>query len=191
MNLGHNIKELRTKNRMTQEKLAELLGTTSKSVSRWEQSITYPDITLLPQIASIFETTTDELLGYKLSEREQELADIKKEIDRLTEVGTDEEKLSFARASFVKFPNNIKIKVHLASCLADEWINTHDDTLYNEAETLCLSIIDECSDVDIRYDAIFTLYYIYLNSGKSEKAKTICDLLAPMKYCRESVLALV
>lgn len=190
MNLGNNIKELRTKNRMTQEKLAELLGTTSKSVSRWEQSITYPDITLLPLIASIFETTTDELLGYKLSEREQELADIKKEMDRLTEVGTDQEKLSFARASFTKFPNNIKIKGYLASCLADEWINAHDETLYNEAETLCLSIIDECSDVDIRYDAIFTLYYMYSNSGKPEKAKAICDLLSPMKYCRESVLAL-
>lgn len=190
MNLGNNIKVLRTKNGMTQEKLAELLHTTSKSISRWEQSITYPDITLLPLIASIFETTTDELLGYKLSEREQELADIMKELDRFAEVGTDQEKLSFARASFAKFPNNIKIKEYLASCIVDEQINTLDDTLYNEAETLCLSIIDECSDVDIRYDTIFTLYYLYLNSGKLNKAKTICDLLAPMKYCRESVLAL-
>ena len=190
MNLGNKIKELRTKNRMTQEKLAEFLGTTSKSVSRWEQSITYPDITLLPLIASIFETTTDELLGYKLSERERELADIKKEMDRLTEVGTDQEKLSFARTSFTKFPNNIKIKGYLASCLADEWINTHDETLYNETEILCLSIIDECSDENIRYDAIFTLYYMYSNSGKPEKAKAICDLLSPMKYCRESVLSL-
>lgn len=190
MNLGNKIKELRTKNRMTQEKLAELLSTTSKSVSRWEQSITYPDITLLPLIASIFETTTDDLLGYKLSEKEQELADIKKEMDRLAEVGTDQEKLSFARASFTKFPNNIKIKLYLASCLADEWINTHDETIYNEAETLCLSIIDECNDIDIRYDAIFTLYYMYSNSGKPEKAKAICDLLSPMKYCRESVLSL-
>ena len=190
MNLGNNIKTFRIKNKMTQEKLAQLLGTTSKSVSRWEQGITYPDITLLPLIARIFEVTTDELLGYKLSEREQELADIKKEIDRLAEVGADQEKLGFARASFAKFPNNINIKKYLASCLADEWINTHDDTLYNEAETLCLSIIDECSDVDIRYDAIFTLYYIYSNSGKPGKAKAICDLLSPMKYCRESVLAL-
>ena len=84
----------------------------------------------------------------------------------------------------------MRIKSYLASCLADEWINTHEITLYNEAETLCLSIIDECSDVDIRYDAIFTLYCIYSNSEKPEKAKSICDLLSPMKYCRESILAL-
>lgn len=39
MNLGNNIKSLRTTKKMTQEELAELLGTTSKSVSRWEQKI--------------------------------------------------------------------------------------------------------------------------------------------------------
>ena len=55
MDLGNNIKSLRTKMKMTQEELAELLGTTSKSVSRWEQSLTYPDISLLPLIANIFE----------------------------------------------------------------------------------------------------------------------------------------
>lgn len=81
MDLKNNIKILRIKNKMTQEKLAELLGTTSKSVSRWELSLTYPDITLLPSIASIFEVTIDELLGYKLSEREQDLANIKKKMD--------------------------------------------------------------------------------------------------------------
>lgn len=110
MNLGNNIKELRTKNRMTQEKLAELLGTTSKSVSRWEQSITYPDITLLPLIASIFETTTDELLGYKLSEREQELADIKKEMNRLAEVGTDQKKLVLPVHRLQNFQTILKLK---------------------------------------------------------------------------------
>lgn len=54
MNLGNNIKSLRTAKKMTQEELADLLGTTSKSVSRLEQSLTYPDISLLPFIANVF-----------------------------------------------------------------------------------------------------------------------------------------
>lgn len=62
MNLSKNIKNLRISKKMTQEEVAQLLGTTSKSVSRWEQCITYPDITLLPLIANIFEVTVDELL---------------------------------------------------------------------------------------------------------------------------------
>ncbi len=190
MNLGNNIKTFRTKNKMTQEELAELLGTTSKSVSRWERSLTYPDISLLPTIASVLGISIDELFGYKLFEREQELADIKIEMKRLNEVGTHQENLAFARAAFAKFPNDAEIKIYLADCLSDEWNNTDEDALYQEVETLCLSIIDGCRDEDIRYEAILTLKTIYTNSEKPEKAKAICDLLSPMKYCRESVLAL-
>lgn len=51
MNLSKNIKNIK---KMTQEEVTQLLGTTSKLVSRWEQGITYPDITLLPLIANIF-----------------------------------------------------------------------------------------------------------------------------------------
>ncbi len=190
MNIGNKIKELRLKKRITQEELADNLGVSPKAISRWENQATFPDITLLPEIAYYFGITTDELLGYKLSEREQDLADIKKEMEHLSEVGTVEQRLRFARESFVKFPNDVTIKCYLAATLIDEWINTHEETLYNEAEILCLSIIDDCRDVNSRYDAIFTLYYMYTNSGKPKKAKAILDLLAPMKYCRESVLAL-
>ena len=39
-------------------------------------------------LADFFSVSTDELFGYKLSEREQELASIKKEMERFSEVGS-------------------------------------------------------------------------------------------------------
>ena len=75
MDLGNNIKFYRTQKKMTQEELAELLGTTSKSISRWEQSLTYPDITLLPFIANIFEVTVDELLGVESIKQDEYVND--------------------------------------------------------------------------------------------------------------------
>ena len=54
MKLENNIKKFRSFKKMTQDELADLLGTTSKSISRWEQDITYPDITMLPLIANVF-----------------------------------------------------------------------------------------------------------------------------------------
>ena len=48
---GAVIKELREKNRMTQLQLAEKLGVSDKSVSKWETSRGLPDITLLEPIA--------------------------------------------------------------------------------------------------------------------------------------------
>lgn len=49
----------------TQQNIAEYLNVSSQSVSKWETGASCPDITLLPQIACILETTTDSLLGYR------------------------------------------------------------------------------------------------------------------------------
>ena len=187
--IGAIIKKLRQENNITQDTLATAIGVTPQAISRWESEGGYPDIELLPALADFFSVSTDELLGYKLSEREEELANIKKELRRLEEVGTHQEKLSFARDAFVKFPNDSEIKVYLAACLSDEWSNTHEKSLIHESEALCLSVIDDCHDEDIRYAAICTLGAIYTDSEKPEKAKNILNLLSPMKYCREFILS--
>ena len=187
--IGAIIKKLRTENNITQDTLATAIGVTPQAISRWESEGGYPDIELLPALADFFSVSTDELLGYKLSEREEELANIKKELRRLAEVGTHQEKLSFARDAFVKFPNDYKIKVYLAACLSDEWNNTHEKSLIRESETLCLSVIDDCHDEDIRYEAIFTLSSIYTELGETEKARNSLESLSLMKYCRETALA--
>lgn len=64
LNIGTNIKNLRFEKGMTQKQLAELLCVTTAAVSKWELGKTYPDIMLLIPIASIFEVSVDELLGY-------------------------------------------------------------------------------------------------------------------------------
>lgn len=48
---------------MSQKELAENLSVSTQAVSRWETSVNYPDITLLPFIASVFNITVDYLLG--------------------------------------------------------------------------------------------------------------------------------
>ena len=189
LKIGTIIKQLRQQNNVTQEQLANTLYVSPQAISRWESEICYPDIEFLPALADFFSVSIDELLGYKLSERAETLENIKKELSRLAEVGTDQEKLCFAREAFVKFPNDAKIKVYLAACLSNEWNSNREESLYREAETLCLSVIDECHDEDIRYEAVFTLSTMYADSQKPEKAKAILNLLAPMKYCREFVLS--
>lgn len=63
MTIGKNIAELRKNSGMTQEQLAETLGVSSQSVSKWENDVTMPDIMLLPVIAGCFDITVDELYG--------------------------------------------------------------------------------------------------------------------------------
>ena len=106
MDLGNNIKSLRTKKKMTQEELAELLGTTSKSVSRWEQSLTYPDISLLPFIANIFEVTVDELLGVESIKQDEYVKELKNQADKYAMNNDYESELKLWQEAHKKLPNN-------------------------------------------------------------------------------------
>ena len=60
---GAVIKELREKNKMTQLQLAEILGVSDKTVSKWETGKGYPDITLLESIAEAFRVSLTELIS--------------------------------------------------------------------------------------------------------------------------------
>ena len=60
---GAVIKELREKNRITQRELAEKLGVSDKTVSKWETAKGYPDITLLEPIAEAFRISVTELIS--------------------------------------------------------------------------------------------------------------------------------
>lgn len=66
-------KALRKDKQITQEQAAEIFGVSPQAISRWENASSYPDITLLPAIASYFETTVDELLGVKKTVKKQKM----------------------------------------------------------------------------------------------------------------------
>lgn len=63
MNLGEKIKELRKSKGITQEQLADMLVVSSQAVSKWETGVANPDLALIPDLAKMFEVSTDELLG--------------------------------------------------------------------------------------------------------------------------------
>ena len=61
MLISSNIRSLRLQKHLSQEKLGELLGVSAQAVSKWEQGITSPDISLLPLLAECFGVTIDSL----------------------------------------------------------------------------------------------------------------------------------
>ena len=63
--LGKKLIALRRDANMTQEELAAYMGVSKSSVSKWETETTLPDILLLPQLATLFNVSVDELIGYE------------------------------------------------------------------------------------------------------------------------------
>jgi len=66
MTLGQKIIQLRTRAGISQEKLAEILGVSRQSVSKWEMDHTVPQIDKILVIADVFSVSCDELLRDKL-----------------------------------------------------------------------------------------------------------------------------
>ena len=69
MELGNKIKQLRFKAGLTQEELAEKLGISPQSVSKWENAVTMPDITTLPLLSEVFGVTIDDLFDLTAEQR--------------------------------------------------------------------------------------------------------------------------
>lgn len=60
--VGEQIAVLRKAKGLTQSELGERIGVSFQAVSKWERGETLPDVTLLPDLAKILETTVDFIL---------------------------------------------------------------------------------------------------------------------------------
>lgn len=86
MELGKKIRQLRFRAGLTQEQLADRLGVGAQAVSKWENTVAMPDITLLPCLAEIFGVTIDDLFDLTV---EQRLNRIENSLDIESELSQD------------------------------------------------------------------------------------------------------
>lgn len=82
--IGNRIAKYRREKGMTQEDLAARLGVSSQAVSKWENDISCPDISLLPQLCKILGISTDELLTGNTDEVKLVPVEQRKSLDELT-----------------------------------------------------------------------------------------------------------
>ena len=69
--IGKFISELRKEKNLTQEQLAEKIGVTSKSISRWENGKTMPDVSLFEPLCKELNITINELLSGKRIDKKE------------------------------------------------------------------------------------------------------------------------
>ena len=104
MELYSIIKNLRRKSNMTQEQLAEKLGISAQSVSKWENAVAMPDIMMLPRISEVFGVSIDDLFDLT---SEQKLNRIENRLDVELEISQD---VFWDYEEFLK--SQLKVKEH-------------------------------------------------------------------------------
>ena len=187
--LSENIKRLRREKGITQENLADFLGVTFQSVSKWERGESYPDITMLPEIAGFFRISVDELLGVNKATDEVELTKLLEEYDNLRwDAGNKWKVLDEMRE---KYPADFRVQVRYIGKLLN---GTNDEIVENRSKITAMyeNIQRNCTDDPTRIEA--KNYYISFllrmipikDSGVTfEQVDKIIRELPSIRYGRE------
>ncbi len=126
LSIGENLRKLRNRKNVTQDKLAEYLGVTCQAVSRWENSAAYPDIELLPELARFFEVSLEELMGCESGEKEAEEKALEIYNGRDRDIG---KALAQLHEIEKQYPNNWKIKAYICESLIFPKPDSYDEVL--------------------------------------------------------------
>lgn len=115
-NMGQIIKRLRKERNLTQEEFAEQLNISAQAISKWENSTSMPDVSLIVPIANLFGVSTDILFGMDSTDHEKEINIRLKEIYEIYDGCKDGEEGSTALTILKKYqdalrvyPNNITL----------------------------------------------------------------------------------
>jgi transcriptional regulator with XRE-family HTH domain len=181
IHISENIKRLRRSRELTQEKLAEALGITAQSVSKWECGENYPDIEILPAIAGYFEVSVDELLGTGDVLEEKRVADAIAKTEELIMAVHNDKQAEIAELweNLTRdMPQNWK-----AQRLGASYIASYGDK--HRAIAILERLLAKCTDNELRNEAIASLSIIYSELKEFDKARKIADTLPPVGGTRE------
>ena len=182
--LPENLKKYRVLKNLTQEDVAEYLGITPQSVSKWERGESYPDITFLPALANIFETSVDLLIGMDTIRAEETRYNIHKKAVEYQRSGDYDLAEKTYRDALLIYPNNPGMILGLASTLALKG-NT-DEAIELMERGLPLSI-NEKQKATVRA----TLCFLYLKAGREDKANRLASELPHTRESREVIQPLI
>lgn len=108
MSLGRNLYEARKKSRLSQEYVAERLGVSRQTISKWELDETLPDIRQSKKLAVLYHLSLDELIDFDF-----EINEIQEVIEKTSEETT--QKIDWTKVWSKKYPilttyqNEIKV----------------------------------------------------------------------------------
>jgi transcriptional regulator with XRE-family HTH domain len=184
INICENLKNLRKSKGNTQEELAGFLGISIQAVSKWERSEGYPDITLLPKIASYYNISVDDLLGVSEIKKQERINQIFKQRKENSEFGNTEANVKLMREAIKEFPNNYQIISGLMSSL----FSCDKPEYLDEIIELGEKILSECTEDEIRYKALQLLCFTYPRVGNYDKAKEYAHKLPGLVITSNVVL---
>ena len=134
MEFNEIIKMLRDEHGLTQQQVAERLCISAQAVSKWENGSSMPDVSAIPNIAKLYDVSTDYLFGLTNEIREDPLNRYVKEIQQALEKEDTEEAFHIIIKVSERFPNDYKLKEELIKLI--DVISNFNSKLYNKYDEM-------------------------------------------------------
>lgn len=176
MNIGNKIRELRKQRGITQEQLAESIGISFQAVSKWENNIALPDITLVPVLASYFGVSMDELFDFNLKEIEHAVRIITEKAYQYRESNPAESR-RILEEGLKKYPENDILLNNLLYVL--DYSVKPDETI-----AIASKLIEKTNQNDVKYDALRFLAYAYKAKGDLESAEAAIEQIPEIYFTK-------
>lgn len=195
LSIGKVIFDLRKKNGVTQEQLANAVGVSVPAVSKWETGNSYPDITLLMPIARYLGVTVDGLLHYQSEISEAKEAAIIKECAQSFEKSGFEAGMALCNDYLKEYPNNARLKYQLAGLLP--WYTAKCDVGEEEARNAkeraaaLLQDAGKSDDAETRNAALYLLACTYIQMDKNKEAQEALEQLPRRDHDPKRILPTV
>ncbi len=191
-NIGQRIRELRKKNDLTQEKLADLLGVTYQSVSKWECGVTMPDLAQIAPLTRLLHVTSDELLGLMQTDTDTKRAELEEACRRAwVDNGGERDgfrKIYDAQETLVReFPEDMKYLCDFAWTVSNRAWNSEDREIFRAEQERAVkyfeTVIENTEDERLRCIAVDGITSVLGYLGRQEEAKAYVNLLpdAPVR----------
>ncbi len=171
LKLSANLIRLRHARKITQEELADFLGVTKASVSKWENAQSTPDIMLLLQLSAYFDITIDELLGYKAQLSQEQIRRFYAELVKDFAEHPFREAVERTRTLAHRYYSCHPFLFQLAVLYWNHYMlaesKEEQEQILNEAISWCSHILENCDDVSVCGDALVLKAALTLQIGKT------------------------
>lgn len=180
---------------ISQGELAGFLGISKAAVSKWETGQSYPDILLLPAIASYFQMSIDELIGYTPQLTGGDITHIYQEFCRAFSQEPFEQVMerceNMVKKYYSCFPFLFKVGLLYINHgrLADN--PKREGAVYEKAAGIFRRVKEESADVKLKEQALMMEAYAYLAMNRPSNALTLLELSVNRERLNgESLLAM-
>ncbi|WP_102399342.1 helix-turn-helix domain-containing protein [Haloimpatiens massiliensis] len=177
MGISEVIRYHRKKENLTQEQVANYLNISAPAVNKWENGISYPDITLLASLARVLKIDVNTLLAFNEELTDAEVNNFTKEISEIVSKEGYEKAFEKGRDLIKKYPSCDELIFNISSVLRVHIVvsEVQQKGKYERKIIEWLQLVAASGKEKIALNAKLLLSAIYREKKEYEKAQEMID----------------